>query len=371
MTPHTEVWGITKAACATLALSAALWMTITMNLGRTMSAMADDDFFIAHRSDQLDPVRFDLKRSSDPRRAIQSVAEVFCPHRIVHHERGTPLDFRHSSARVERTTFNQIAYGSNIDVLIEETNRAQYIFVVPLRGEMQVTGIDELRSLAVGDYMLMGPDTPYRFVHEVADAHLAVSVPRRMIELGDDSYAGPGIGIDPEPVTDLAGSLIDYLSFVCRELQRGGAAFESPAVRGGVEDAIAGMMKSMLKGRAAPLPQKSSAAPSHVHRAEAFMDAHLCEDMTIEAIAHAAGVPERTLHHAFSRFRSLSPTQWLRARRLEAARRDILASGGNANILEIANRYCMQHGGRFAAYYQQQFHETPSDTLRNSRSART
>ena len=338
-----------------------------MNLGRTMAAMADDDFFIEHRSDVLDPVRFDLQRCSDPRRAIQSVSEVFCPHRLVRHESSVPLDFRHSSARVGRTTFNQIAYGSNIDTLIEETNRAQYIFVVPLRGEMRVTGINELQSLAVGDYMLLGPDTPYRFVHEIADAHLAVSVPRKMIELGDESFVGPGVGIDPEPVTDLAGSLIDYLSFVCRELQRGGAAFESASVRGGVEDSIAGMMKSMLNGRAVQLPQKSAAAPGHVHRAEAFMEAHLHEDVTIETIARAAGVPERTLHHAFARFRGMSPTQWLRVRRLEAARRDILASGGGTNILEVANRYGMQHGGRFAAYYQEHFHETPSETLRASR----
>lgn len=337
------------------------------NLDRTMAAMADDDFFIAHRSDRLDPIRLGLQQSRDRRRAIQSVSEVFCPHRITHHERAAPSDFRHSSARVERTTFNQISYGSNIYVLIEDTNRAQYIFLVPLRGEMQVTGIKQHRALGVGNYMLMGPDTAYRFTHEMEDAHLAVSVPRRMIELGDDSFAGSGIGIDPEPVTDLAGSLIDYLSFVCRELQRGGAAFESSAVRGGVEDALAGMMKSMLNGRANALPQRSTAAPAHVHRAEAFMDAHLHEDLTLARIAHAAGVPERTPHHAFSRFRGMSPTHWLRARRLDAARRDILASAGDANILEIANRYGMQHAGRFAAYYKQHFHEMPSDTLRTSR----
>lgn len=341
-----------------------------MELDRTMMAMAEDDFFIAHRSDHLDPVRFDLNRSQDPRRAIQSVAEVFCPHRIVQHERNKPLDFRHSSARVERTTFNQIAYGSNIDVLIEDENRAQYIFILPLRGEMQVTGRSESRSLGVGDYMLMGPDTAYRFGHAIQDAHLAVSVPRRMVELGDEAAIGFGVGIDPEPVTNLAGSLIDYLSFVCRELRRGGAAFDSAPVRCGVEDAIAGMLKAMLNGQETALSATANVgvAPGHVHRAEVFMDAHLHDELTLEMIARAAGVPERTLHHAFSRFRGVSPTQWLRARRLDSARRDILASHGEANVLEIANRYGMQHGGRFAAYYQQKFHEMPSDTLRLSRS---
>ena len=75
--------------------------------------------------------------------------------------------------------------------------------------------------------MLMGPDTPYRFVHEIADAHLAVSVPRRMIELGDESFVGPGVGIDPEPVTDLAGSLIDY----CRSSAASSGAAAPPSSR--------------------------------------------------------------------------------------------------------------------------------------------
>ncbi|MHC2086437.1 AraC family transcriptional regulator [Methylobacterium sp. CM6244] len=329
--------------------------------------MAADDFFIAHRSDRFDPVRFDLQRSTDPQRAIQSVAEVFCPHRIVHHERGVPLDFRHSSARIDRTTFNQIAYGSAIDVVIEEVNRAQYIFVLPLRGEMHVIASAEARTISVGDYMLMGPDVPYQFIHEVEDSHLAVSVPRRMIELGDECYSGPGVGIGPEPMTDIAGTLVDYLSFVCREFARGGVAFESATVRAGTEDTVAGLIKAMLNSRAASASPTLSPAPVHVHLAEKFMDSHLHDDLKIEAIALAAKVPERTLHHAFSRFRGMSPLQWLRARRLECARRAILASAGHANILEIANRYGMQHGGRFAIYYQQRFHEKPSDTLRTAR----
>ncbi|OAN64781.1 AraC family transcriptional regulator [Sphingomonas sp. TDK1] len=334
---------------------------------RTIAQMADDDFFIAHRSDRLDPVRFDLQRSADPRRAIQSVAEVFCPHRIVRHDPGAPLDFRHSSARIAQTTFNQIAYGSCIDVLVDDVNRAQYIFVLQLRGEMHVTGHGAQKTITSGEYMVLGPDTPYRFVHEANDAHLAVGMPRRMIELGDQAYGGPSIGIEPETVEGVAGSLVDYLSFVCRELQRGGAAFESAGVRNSTEDMIAGMMKSILAARTPSPATAPGVAPAHVHRAEAFMDAHLQEDLSIEAIAAAAGVPERTLHHAFARFRGTSPMQWLRTRRLEHARREILASGGSANILQIANRYGMQHGGRFATYYQQHFHERPSDTLRIAR----
>jgi transcriptional regulator GlxA family with amidase domain len=171
-------------------------------------------------------------------------------------------------------------------------------------------------------------------------------------------------------VTDPAGSLIDYLGFVCREFNRGGAAFESPAVRASVEDSIIGMMKALQAGHVSVCATPSPVIPGLVLRAERFMDQHLTDDIAIDDIAIAAGVPARTLYHAFTQFRGLSPMRSLRARRLDQARRDLITGAqGSVNILEIANRYGMQHGGRFAAHYQQQFHETPSETVRAARLA--
>lgn len=338
-----------------------------IGLGPTLQAMIDDDQFIAPRSDTLDPSRFGLSQGTDPSRAILSVAEVFCPHEIVLRNPGAAIDFTHASARVDRTTFNQISYGSELDILIRDTDRAQYIFLVPLRGQMHVHTPDGTGSLEVGTSMLMGPDTQYRFDHDGEDSHLAVGIPRRLIEVGDDAVLTLMRGTDPEAISDPTGSLIDYLSFVCRELNRGGTSFDSPAVRSGVEDVIVGMIKSLPSTSKHGTPAVPI-VPAPVRRAELFMDDHLTDDITIDDIAEAAGVPVRTLYQAFGHFRSMPPMRSLRNRHLDQARRDLIAGADeNPNILDIANRYGMQHGGRFAAYYQQRFGETPSDTLRAAR----
>lgn len=337
-------------------------------LGQTIAAMSKDDFFLSPRSDGFSADRFDQHRATDPLRAIRSVAEVFCPHEVIQHDRSNPLDFRHSSARIESASINQISYGSEVDVLINSSNRAQYILLVQLRGQMLVERESAIKALEPGSYMLMGPDAQYRFVHERDDSHLAVGIPRRLIEQGDEAATGFGAGIDPEIIDEQAGSLIDYLGFVCRELNRGGGAFQSSIVRGGVVDSVSGMVKAMLNERMPPRPRPLAGAPGYVRRAELFMEASLADEVTIEAVASAAGVSARTLHDGFKRFRGSTPMNWLRALRLDHARRDIVAGADSSvNILAIANRYGMQHGGRFAGYYQRQFRESPSETLRSAR----
>lgn len=54
----------------------------------------------------------------------------------------------------------------------------------------------------------------------------------------------------------------------------------------------------------------------------------------------------------------------LRQKRFERARQDLLAGG--VQVMDVAHRYWMLHGGRFAINYQKQFGETPSATLRSA-----
>ncbi|MES3708651.1 helix-turn-helix domain-containing protein [Pseudomonas putida] len=63
----------------------------------------------------------------------------------------------------------------------------------------------------------------------------------------------------------------------------------------------------------------------------------------------------------------LTPTEWLRLRRLNLARRDLLeADYGDVTVAEIAMRYRFWHLGRFAATYKRLFAESPLETLRRS-----
>jgi AraC-like DNA-binding protein len=113
-------------------------------------------------------------------------------------------------------------------------------------------------------------------------------------------------------------------------------------------------------------PEPKGASPGSVHRALAFIEAHVTEPIHLEDIAEAAGVPPRTLYEAFRRFRGVSPMRHIRNLRLELARQRLLACGGEGNGTTIALDAGFGHLGRFSQDYAARFGEKPSETLRRA-----
>ncbi|WP_156668178.1 AraC family transcriptional regulator [Rhizobium bangladeshense] len=100
-----------------------------------------------------------------------------------------------------------------------------------------------------------------------------------------------------------------------------------------------------------------------VRSAEEWIDAHLTDAIGIEEIAAASGVGVRSLQLSFKRVHGCSPHEFVARRRLEEARRKLLAAPPGATVTGIAMDIGFFELGRFAARYREQFGETPSATL--------
>lgn len=337
------------------------------SLSPTFSRMSADDYFIAPRIETCES-KSSRTESIDAQTAVASVSRVFFPHHIrLHHER-QPLEFRHSAGRLAQLSFNQITYGGELDVLVNEPRRSHFVLVVPLRGTMLMHSRERSWDLTAGTLMLMSPHVSYRFTHFEKDAHLAVGIPRHRIETCDaGSNERLAQGLDPVSIDESSESLLDYIGFICNELNRGSALLRSDSVRAGIESTFITMLRAMLFPDKSASVGNSSIVPGFVHRAERYIQQHLTEDIRLDDIVAAAGVPARTLHYGFKRFRGSTPMRWLRHKRFEQARKDLLAGAREGvQVIEVAHRYWMHHGGRFAINYQKLFGETPSATLRSA-----
>lgn len=78
------------------------------------------------------------------------------------------------------------------------------------------------------------------------------------------------------------------------------------------------------------------------------------------------GLSRRSLQHAFQQVLGISPLAWLRAVRLDGARRAIKQQ---CSVAEAATAWGFWHLGRFARDYARLFGERPSDTARRCRDA--
>jgi AraC-like DNA-binding protein/DNA-binding CsgD family transcriptional regulator len=100
-----------------------------------------------------------------------------------------------------------------------------------------------------------------------------------------------------------------------------------------------------------------------VARAEAWIDTHLTEAISVEDIASALGVCTRTLRLAFRSVRGCSPLRAVHIRRLDRVRAALAAAKPGATVTDIATSFGFFELGRFSVRYRKRFDEKPSETL--------
>lgn len=106
-------------------------------------------------------------------------------------------------------------------------------------------------------------------------------------------------------------------------------------------------------------------ATAAIRRAVVFVDEHLQEPITLADIVGASRLSVRGLQEGFRRYLDETPMGYLRRSRLDAARRDLLASDPTRDsVAGIARRWGFTHVGRFASHYREAFGEAPSVSLR-------
>jgi len=112
------------------------------------------------------------------------------------------------------------------------------------------------------------------------------------------------------------------------------------------------------------LQPQGAAVPFYVKRAEAYIEAHYAEPLSLADIAAQAGVSARSLQNGFQSFRNITPMAFLRSVRLQRAHRALLlADPALTTVTEIALACGFGHMGEFGVLYKRTFGETPKQTL--------
>jgi len=105
-------------------------------------------------------------------------------------------------------------------------------------------------------------------------------------------------------------------------------------------------------------------------RARAFIDGHFREPVRMEDLCRATGVGVRTLQRCFRQCFGMTVTSYLKAVRLDAAFRDLIAAHPSRDtVTKIALRNGCRHLGRFSSEFRERFRQLPRETLKSEPSA--
>lgn len=103
--------------------------------------------------------------------------------------------------------------------------------------------------------------------------------------------------------------------------------------------------------------------PSHVRRAEEFIEAHWDQAISIESLVETTGVGARAIFRAFQQTRGYSPMAFARMVRLRHAREMLCAGDPETSVTSVAFVCGFGNLGHFARDYRETFGERPSETL--------
>lgn len=158
-----------------------------------------------------------------------------------------------------------------------------------------------------------------------------------------------------------------FLLTVLESVSRTPSMLKFPAMQKGLEHAL---LSSVVKAICpAEEGNKLASSPTVRHalvsRAQEYMRQHVDEPLTVADLCRNLRVSRRTLQYSFHEVLQLNPVIYLRAMRLNGARRMLkTADPAKDSVQDIAARWGFWHLSHFATDYRRMFGELPSETLR-------
>ena len=296
------------------------------------------------------------------------VGSAFEPHSIKL-ERDADLDFAFTHKPLSKhVSLSRLRYGAPVTIDTEELGDMVMV-QLPLAGANCLTLGSERLDFTTEHYSVLSPHQPLR-QERAADCEMLILrlqakrirefvinhigyAPRSALTFSKTLQSKPG------PRRRLLSAAVSYLE-------------EEDDLHPSIESLLEQMLLSIVlfehpNSYSVFLSQTGSGAvPRHVKRAEDYIRAHADQPLCTESIAEAVGTTVRTLQLGFRRFRDCTPTQMLKAVRLEYANRDLLAAeSGETSVTEVAFKWGFSHLSCFAQDYRLRFGEGPSTTLRH------
>lgn len=136
-----------------------------------------------------------------------------------------------------------------------------------------------------------------------------------------------------------------------------------------IEQSIVGLIVLALTAEPCPQPRRIAARLQVFELARDYIEANLAGPLGLEILALETGTSLRTLRYSFNQVLGINPLQYIKLRRLSAARRLLREADPTALTVTAAAMRCgFSHMSYFARDYRTLFGELPIQTLGSSRS---
>lgn len=313
-----------------------------------------------------------LFRSSDLDETRESVARIFCPHRLEIVGRGR-FDAMQHHLRGESLSLNYIAYGADVAInpgALEDF----YLVQIPLAGGAAIENGSFSYETDTRRASVLNPHLPTRMRWSEGTKKALVQIDKNALTKHLATMLGGGVDRrltfeGPMDTSKGKGAALSRLvRFLISEIDQGRSCIGTGCLMGRQMEStlMTGLIEAVPNNYSGVLTStKLDVAPRKLRAAETFIRHNLDKPISLAEIADAAGTTPRSLQEVFRKFRETSPLAYWRDMRLDRVRADLVA--GQRSVTEVAMTWGFTHLGRFSEAYRERFGELPSETRARAR----
>lgn len=295
---------------------------------------------------------------------------VFSPHRLRLLAPGGALHARMDNLPIGALSLSRLSWQAPVAV-DPGTLDNYYLLCLPTRGGIDYWHGRHAYQATPGQLAIVGGGQRFHFTASENYEQIVVRIERTAVDAAWAALAGapPPDAIcfrGDVPTDGATWCAIEPALRMMAEAARGDLALAAlPHLHARLEDLlITNLLLRQPHSHLQMRPPGGAAVSPTLRKAKAYMLERLEEPLTLTMLAHGIDVPARTIQSAFQTAEGMGPLQWLRARRLHAAREALLSADGKApRVADTAFRFGFCHLGEFAQHYRRAFNETPRQTL--------
>lgn len=235
------------------------------------------------------------------------------------------------------------------------------LIALALRGRSRIEQGGRTAGFGVGDLSSWESSRPFRATHLEPFELMLLSMPRALLGARADAISRQTARRLPGD-SPLGAMTTEMLRQTWRTLDAESAA--GPAVnRGDLADALIALVRAVHSQDAlTPAGTRAASGAALLAQVRAHVEANLGDpDLGLQSLARRHHVSTRYLQKLFAD-EGLTVTDFVRARRLEACRRDLCDPAlAHETISEIARRWGLPNPAHFSRVFRETYGCTPSD----------
>ena len=312
-------------------------------------------------------------RATDPAAMAEALWRTYKVGSARFEDTGSPFLAFANSVRLEGVRFHYCRYDTPAQISFLGMGGYRQIFVLSGTSEFSISGT----RLALGPKStgLIPPGSDFDAAYSAGYSHIIAEFDELALMRKAEMLSGRAFkGLPDLPVRRALPAerfwktrgLVDNLA----DQFAGGGDEQALPITELTQALVSSFLMDHLGDRPGPLSGSPKAAGRPAaDRLEDFMRENWARPLTVEEIAAACGVSVRSAFARFQETRGTSPMAYLRALRLDEARRRLGEGDPGVSVIDVALACGFASLGHFARRYRERFGELPSATAMRARSA--